>query len=194
MRFQPKVRHQDTMLFYLVFGALFLIGVASLIFNDASFRFLPGWGIIGFSGFLFFILWQQNAATDMRYELLEEGIFLKRFFFKKTIPYRQIQKIEILNSKEAAAVIEVKQGEEVIHYNSLSFKAFDVRKELNEIIKYSSVPVTFSSTTSGIKVISHSVIVKGDFILLQTLEGQKYLITPEKMREFVDAVLQKMKA
>jgi hypothetical protein len=192
MKFEPKVRHQDAKLFYIAFGICFLMGIAGLIFGIPSTHLLS-WGIIGFSGLILFILWQQNAAFDIRYELVEEGIFLKRFYLKKTISYQEIQKIRILTSIEAAAILGEKQEAEVRQRNELNFKAFKARKELNEIIKYASVPVIFSFRNSGLTILNHSVTVKGDFVLIQTIDGEYYLITPKNMEEFVDAVRQKMR-
>lgn len=187
MNFQPKVSHSDAKLFYIVFGLMFLMGLAAVIFTKGS-QGLIGWIIIGFSGLILFLMWQQNAAFDMRYLLLEEGVFLKRFFWKKIIPYSELQKVEILNESEATALIRGKYREEVQERNKLSFTAFTKRKRVNETIQFISVPVILSSTNSGIKISNFNVRVSGDFILLQTTNGQQYLITPLMAEGFVNEI------
>lgn len=191
MDFKPKVRHQDSKLFYIAFGVFFLLGLASFIFNDASFR-LHSCLIMGFCGLLLFLLWQQDSARDMRYQLQSDGIFLKRFFWKKIIPYQQIQKIEILTQAEAALVINAKFGEEVQLRNQLSFKAFDKRKQVNELTQFISVPIIYATTSGGLTIFSHHVIVKTDLIIIQTTDGRNLLISPIKMEEFVSEVRQRI--
>lgn len=191
MNFQPKVRHQDAILFYIVLGIFFMLSLISVIFSDESLR-LYSCFLLAFSGLLLFLLWQQDAALDMRYQLQTEGIFLKRFFWKKIIPYQQIQKIEILSPAEAALVINAKFGEEVQLRNQLSFKAFNKRKQVNELTQFISVPILFTTTNGRITIFSHNVIVKSDLIIIQTVDEQNLLISPEKMEEFVAEVKKRM--
>lgn len=191
MDFQPKVRHQDAKLFYIGFGAFFLLGLASFIFNDDSLR-LHSLLVMGFSGLMLFLMWQQAAAFDMRYRLLEEGIFLKRFFWTKTIPYREIQKIEIIDQADAASFINKKYGEEVQKRNQLDFGAFKKRKQVNAIIQFTSVPIIFNSVGGEYRIVSHGVSVNTDLILIETKDEQNFLISPEMMEEFVAEVKKRM--
>lgn len=192
MDFQPKVRHQDSKLFYITFGAFFLLGLGVFIFNEASRLFT--FFIMAFCGLILFLIWQQNAAFDMRYQLLKEGIFLKRFFWKKIIPYQEIEKIEIVSQPEAALIINAKFGEEVQLRNQLNFKAFDKRKQVNELTQFISVPVVFETTNGGITIFSYNTIVKTELILIQTTDGRNLLISPIKMEEFVTEVRQKIQS
>lgn len=191
MDFKPKVRHQDAILFYIVLGVFFVLSLIAVIFSEGSLR-LYSWFLLAFSGLLLFLLWQQDAALDMRYQLQMEGIFLKRFFWKKTIPYQQIQKIEIVTPAEATLIINAKFGEEVQLRNQLSFKAFDKRNQVNQLTQFISVPILFTTTNGRIRIFSHNVIVKTDLIFIQTIDGQNLLISPVKMEEFVSEAKKRM--
>lgn len=189
MNFSPRVQHKDALLFYVALSLFLLVGIAFVITTKEN-RW-AALGITAFPALLLFLVWQQTAAKDMRYELQAEGLFLKRFFMKRLILYTEIANIEKATQDEAIEIVNQKSAEELIHMNNRSFKAFKSRQDVNEIIKYTSVPVIFSRTR-GFKGYKQDTSMRGEFAVVKLFDGKRYILSPKETDLFITEIKKRM--
>jgi hypothetical protein len=160
-RFAVRRSFRKTLVFYLAFSASF---VAILLAVNLK----PGWV----------------------YRIDRTGITIQRPLKHGRIPLVSILQLRVIDSREVVSLSFPDQVEESLSTRSMDIRgAFLTRRRVGKIIGFSSVPIVFDETRVGGPVDIETVggRASGDFVLVRTIDGSSYLLSPADPEGFVEA-------
>ncbi len=184
-RFSARRSVRNTVIFFLGFGVFTVLGLGLLIFGERI-----GFLFIVFSTAFLALLVFVTLKPGWAYFIDPSGITVKRTFRSVQIPRVQIGELRLLTDREAVALIYPDQAAEAESTSNLNVvDAFRAQRRVGEKIGFSSVPIVLSETRSGgpLTITSVGASTSGDFVLVVTVEGKVYLLSPKEPKGFIEA-------
>lgn len=199
--FTPRRYFVNTIIFFVVFGLFWIIGLVFLsgILNGVgdisgsseSIRILNfkdeqalGLIFLAFSTLVLGIMCFKALAIGSSYTLTGDTLIISGLLSKNTIPYREIGEIKRLAASQVEElVVNLEKGERQNALNPTGF--FQTFSEYANLIKYCTVPIVVSKGRHG-RVLGART--HGEFLLLCCQNNKNYLISPKDLDGFVAAL------
>jgi hypothetical protein len=112
------------------------------------------------------------------------------------IPMSAIDAIAILDEESVEKeMVDLQNNEIDLAYRKMEILgAFRSRMSLGNFIKFCTVPIVFTGKKFGNPIIWKKIKAKtaGEFVFIKTKEGEKYLLSPEDVKTFIEAVREKI--
>ena len=187
--YYKRITHKPVRVFY-VLCAVFLLIAAILPFAAGEEAYIASACIGEFSLFLFLLLYSQTVAWSVLYHVSEEGIYLKRSWFKSKIAFTDILKLKIANKEETEKVLLEVDEKRVAAINTGDIgNAFKNQIAFGKTTMFSSVPIVGSETKgSSFKIRSHSIRTEGEFIIIYLKDDRIFVISPLDCHDFMEGV------
>jgi hypothetical protein len=188
-QYAKRISHKPVRIFYFL-CSLFLLIAAILPIAVGEEAYIASAAIGGFALFLFLLLYSQTSAWSVLYFVGEEGIYLKRSWFKNKIAFSEISTIKIVNEEEAKKILYNVDEKRVASINSGDIgSAFKNQIAFGRTTMYSSVPILTSETRGmSYRIRSHSLSTEGDFVFIFLKDDRIFAITPSDCSDFMEGV------
>ena len=131
-----------------------------------------------------------NLKPGWAYVIDRTGITIRRPLKPARIPRDSIAELKLLSAREAVAVVYPDQAEQLRSTRSIDIRgAFRAQRRIGKTVGFSSVPIVFKETRAGgpLDIVKLGAQTSGDFVVVITTEGDKYLLSPLDPQGFVQA-------
>lgn len=188
-KYAKRISHKPVRIFYFICSFFILIALI-MPFAIGKDAYLASAGMGAFAGLLFFLVYSQTSAWSVIYFVGEDGIFLKRSWFKTQILFSEIEKIKIVSEEEAEKILYDIDDERVNAINSADItNAFKNQINFGKATMYSSVPIVGSETRGrSFRIRSHGIDTDGEFVFIFLKSGKSLALTPLDSKEFLDGI------
>lgn len=183
--FAVRRSFRNTVIFYLAFGVFGILGLVLLVRGETA-----GWILFAFAAAFIFLLLLVNLKPGWAYLIDRSGITIRRPLKPARIPRGSIVELQLLSAREAVAVVYPDQVEQVRSTRNVDIRsAFRAQRRIGKTVGYSSVPIVFKETRAGgpLDIEKVGAQTSGDFVLVITSEGDRYLLSPLDPKGFVQA-------
>jgi len=206
--FLPQKSFKNIWIFFFVFGALFVLGLW-LIFGDYSVgnvvksisesnpRLIMGLIFSGFALLALLFLWWKTSSNKPLYIINNDSLIIKPFGIfasPKKFDFSEIQNVEKISALEIQNLTTrlLRDAE----WDKWTFQWSSMMREqmkFMKLIQYCSLPITIDKVKIGFRNSSIQGIpvylktqASGDFVLLSLKDGGRYLISPQRVDEFLN--------
>ena len=183
--FAVRRSFHNTLIFYVAFGAFGVLGLVLLALGETV-----GWIPLAFSAVFLVLLLLVNLKPGWAYLIDRSGITIRRTLKRSLIPRKSVAEIKLLTDREAVAAVYPDQVEEAQSTRNMDVRgAFRAQRRVGKTIGFSSVALVFNESRAGGPLDIEKVGAKtsGDFVLVITMEGNRYLLSPLDPQGFVQA-------
>jgi hypothetical protein len=173
-RFAVRRSFRKTVIFYIAFGVFGILGLV----------------LFAFSGCFLALLLAVNLKPGWSYLVDGMGITVRLPLKSIRISRESIAELKLLTDREAVAVVYPDQVEEMRSTRNMDLRgAFRAQRRVGKAIGCSTVPIVFNETRVGgpFDIEKVGAGTSGDFVLVITLKGEKYLLSPLEAEGFVRA-------
>lgn len=190
MQFKARKSIVGVRKFHIIFAAFIVFSVWVYFFADKTFGIV----MAGISAALLLVILFETGRFGWHYSVDEDGIRVTRTFKTYFISADKIQTVkEISWSKVKEVIAQVQRGETMPSKSDAAKGGVRTQIAVGRLIGYSSVPISLSDSASGKsgkyrKSGNPNGKKRGKeakFILLVRKDGNRYLLTPEKTKEFL---------
>jgi hypothetical protein len=184
-RFPVRRSFRKTLVFYLAFAGFGIPGLVLLVLGRSE-----GWILVAFSASFVAILLAVTLKPGWVYLIDRTGITIQRPLKRGRIPLASISQLKVIGSREAVSLSFPDQVEESLSTRNMDIRgAFRARRRVGKITGFSSVPIVFDEIRAGGPVDIETVggRASGDFVLVRTIDGSSYLLSPADPDGFVEA-------
>jgi len=188
-KFAPRVSLKNTWPFLIaLFLILIMIVVAVFVLQEWKYGLI----VSGFWLLLTLAMVTNVLPLGSWYGVSRSGLLLKRMYSVRMIPLAGLEEVKILDA-------EMVEKEMMSYYNAEIGNAygkmdiiagFKSRLAMGKFIKYCLVPIVFTGKQIGNPIIMRDVKANtvGEFVLVSTKEGEKYLLSPKEIAYFIRAI------
>jgi len=181
--FAVRRSFRNTVIFYLAFGVFGILGLVLLVRGETA-----GWILFGFAAAFLTLLLLVNLKPGWAYLIDRSGITIRRPLKPGHIPRKSIAELRVVTDREAVAVVYPDQVEQVRSTRNVDIRsAFRAQRRIGKTVGFSSVPIVFKETRAGgpFDVEQVGARTSGDFVLVRTSEGDRYLLSPLDPKGFL---------
>jgi hypothetical protein len=172
-------------IFYIAFGVFGILGLILFVLGESV-----GWVLIAFSGCFLALLLAVNLKPGWSYLVDGMGVTIRRPLKSIRISRESIAELKLLTDQEAVAVVYPDHVEEMRSTRNMDLRgAFRAQRRVGKTIGFCSVPIVFNETRVGgpFDIEKVGARTSGDFVLVITVKGEKYLLSPLDPEGFVRA-------
>ncbi|MBN2458785.1 hypothetical protein JXB28_00725 [Candidatus Woesearchaeota archaeon] len=191
-KFAPRRYFKNTIIFYVICGLLLIAGIivasgfmdrfpGSSTGKIEVTSFQMGLIMIGFSSLIIIIMLFNNLALGSYYSVGAEGITAAKGGSKQVFSFTEILDLKKVGASEAEQLMGSYDQPQPFSSPSDIGEAMKSAYDSTKLIRFCTVPIVFSGREPATRVAQTG----GDFILLTTTSGDKYLLSPKDVDGFV---------
>ena len=175
---------------FIVIGLGMLIAGIVLLINQHELCY----GIGGFGLLWCLLLWINTRASLTKYGIAKDGLYLKRWWLKKFIPWDEIKGISVISEAQGEYILQTindKARELAIKKGLLEL--FRQSKKITSVNTFLGIPVVYSESKGAFITTKRKSDINGSVVMVNTRIGHGYLISPKHTIEFVEECLRYLK-
>lgn len=188
IEFKPRRAFSLTLIPAAVTGIFAAAGAAAWLFTgDKTALFLPLTGL-----FFYALVFLTAAALGYSYRITNKILILKNTYTRTKVNLRDISAVYRFSREQAQTFLTELETPWVSATRRRDFSLWGKTVRRNaEILRFMSVPLVTSSRSAGSKanITRFKALTEGEYLLIQSIDGTKRMITPRDTDALYRALL-----
>jgi hypothetical protein len=185
--FQNRKGGNNVGIFLAGFSMFPIMGIIMMVTGNT----LPGVLVLGFGLLIMGYMIFRSLALGWKYGIGEQGILLKASSSIRTIPFKELESVSVLEQDELDNFLHHYSHNILSSLRSINIKKwYQSSKTMSDVTRFVSVVVT--ETQSGrsgpMAVRNLKVEIPGPAVILKTVDNKYFLITPADAHSYVARV------